>query len=608
MEDQGRRLLLAVAIAFGLMLVWQWLFPPQRKPKPDAAAEPAVEEAQSGAEGDGAGRGEEPGEEAAGPRGPERRYELAFDKFTVQFSTYGGALASWKLTEPKFADRSVDGHPPLELVRAGDDPRWRPFDVWFVDSTYGIPAAAEWTPVVDGQWAAGDDGVLRPAGDAPAAIAFEYRSPALRVTKRYRFIPEDYLVEMTVDVEKLAPGDARESLAISTFQFQEPSSGKKRSFGGQLPRMWEAACYANGSVRHATLAELTKSDRGQTGEIRWAGFAHPYFLAALSPRNDTKERLACNARAVRERDGVMEMTLLYPEIVIRDGDPVYSRVVTGYFGPKFIDRLQQVSSLVGYDTAFEGAIELGKLAIIGKPMLWLLKQFHAVVGNWGVAIILLTIVIQALTLPWTTKSMRSMKAMSRLRPQMEKIREKYKDDKQRQQVEMMNLYKAHKVNPLAGCLPMVLQMPIWFALYRSLRVAAELYQAPFIPGWLDDLTAPDPYYVMPILLLGMMFLQTKLQPTPVESGQQKLMMYGMPLMFGFFSLYFPSGLTLYILTNTVLRTAHQVYLNRTDPGGAGGPAGSGAPDPGQGAASSAARPATRETGPRKQRGKRRGRR
>jgi len=162
--------------------------------------------------------------------------------------------------------------------------------------------------------------------------------------------------------------------------------------------------------------------------------------------------------------------------------------------------------------------------------------------------------------------MRSMKAMANLRPQMDKIKEKYPDDKQRQQVETMSLYKAHKINPLAGCLPMVLQMPIWFALYRSLSVAAELHQVPFIPGWLDDLTSPDPYYIMPVMLLGAMFLQTKLQPNPVESMQQKIMLYGMPLMFGFFSLMFPSGLTLYILTNTIIRSSHQYYLNRKDGG------------------------------------------
>jgi YidC/Oxa1 family membrane protein insertase len=129
----------------------------------------------------------------------------------------------------------------------------------------------------------------------------------------------------------------------------------------------------------------------------------------------------------------------------------------------------------------------------------------------------------------------------------------------------MNLYKANKVSPLAGCLPMLLQMPIWFALYRTLMVAAELYQAPFIPGWIDDLTAPDPYYALPIALMGMMFVQAKLSPTTADSTQQKMMMYGLPLVFGVFGFFFPAGLTLYIFTNTCMTALHNVWMNRTEP-------------------------------------------
>jgi YidC/Oxa1 family membrane protein insertase len=158
-----------------------------------------------------------------------------------------------------------------------------------------------------------------------------------------------------------------------------------------------------------------------------------------------------------------------------------------------------------------------------------------------------------------------MKQMAKLRPKIEALQKKYKDDRQKQQVEMMNLYKAHGVNPMAGCLPMLLQVPIWMSLYEMLRTAAELYHEPFIPGWIDDLTAADPYFVMPIVLIGMMFLQAKMSPATVDSAQQKVMMYGLPLMFGTFSLFLPSGLTLYILTNTVLTLLHQLWMNRTDP-------------------------------------------
>jgi YidC/Oxa1 family membrane protein insertase len=147
---------------------------------------------------------------------------------------------------------------------------------------------------------------------------------------------------------------------------------------------------------------------------------------------------------------------------------------------------------------------------------------------------------------------------------MDEIRTKFESDKQRMNVEMMNLYKTHNINPLGGCLPMLLQMPVWFALYRALNVSAELYQAPFV-GWLNDLTRPDPYYIVPVVMTGLMFIQQKITPSTVDSAQQRMMLIMMPLMFGSFSLFFPSGLTVYILTNTLLTMAHQFWMNNTDP-------------------------------------------
>jgi YidC/Oxa1 family membrane protein insertase len=191
-----------------------------------------------------------------------------------------------------------------------------------------------------------------------------------------------------------------------------------------------------------------------------------------------------------------------------------------------------------------------------------LRALQSAVVNWGIAIILLTIVVKLATLYWTHKSMVSMKRMAKLKPQLEKIKEKYKDDRQRQQAETMNLFKANNVNPMAGCLPMLLQMPVWFALYRSLSVAAELYQAKFL--WLDDLTAADPYFILPVFMTAMMLVQGRLQPQTAAGGQQKFLTYGMPAIFGVMSLFFPAGLTLYISTNSLLTLGHHFYLRRAD--------------------------------------------
>jgi YidC/Oxa1 family membrane protein insertase len=197
-------------------------------------------------------------------------------------------------------------------------------------------------------------------------------------------------------------------------------------------------------------------------------------------------------------------------------------------------------------------------------MLWLLKVFYRMFGNWGIAIILLTVVVKLLTLYWTQKSMRSMKQMQRLKPKIDELRAKFKDDKERLNQEMMALYKIHKVNPLGGCLPMLIQMPIWFALYRTLGNAVELYRSNFA-GWITDLTAPDPYYVLPIAMGISMYAQQAITPQPMEGTQAKMMKYFMPGFFTLMMLALPSGLTLYIFVNTVLTMIHQWYMNKTEP-------------------------------------------
>ena len=251
--------------------------------------------------------------------------------------------------------------------------------------------------------------------------------------------------------------------------------------------------------------------------------------------------------------------------------PVDQREVVAYFGPKNYDLLDHADAVAGFATGFKDTIDFGhlpglglSLAFIGKPLLWLLGKLNGVVGNWGVAIILLTVIVKLLTLFWTTRSMRSMKAMAAVSPQVQEIQKKYGDDKQRAQMETMALYKTHGIRPLAGCAPMFLQIPIWSALYIMLQASGELYQQPFIPGWIGDLTNTDPYYVLPVALFVTMFAQARLTPQNANQPGQKMMQYGMPVMFGIMSFWFPSGLTLYIFTNTVLSSLHSLWMNKFD--------------------------------------------
>jgi YidC/Oxa1 family membrane protein insertase len=234
-------------------------------------------------------------------------------------------------------------------------------------------------------------------------------------------------------------------------------------------------------------------------------------------------------------------------------------------GPKILSQLDAVT-VAGQQAHLGDVIDYGWLGSVtewlSRPMLVVLKAIHYVVRNWGLAIIVLTILIKLVTFIPTQQSMKSMKAMAKLKPEMDKLRERFGNDKNQLNLAMMELYKKHGVNPLGGCLPILIQMPVYIALYSMLGNSVELYRSPFL-GWIRDLTAADPYFVLPVLTGALMFLQQKTQPTPPDP-QQKTMMYLMPVMFTAFSIFLPAGLTIYILTNTILTFLQQWWLNRHD--------------------------------------------
>lgn len=555
MEDQGKRLLLAVAIVFLIMMAWSVLFPPD-KPEEEPTAD-APETAETTPKPGGTADTAAPDAPDApaptadeGPRPDEQRWVFDFDRFRAELSSYGGALVSWELKGNQFRDRTADELKQLDLVNTGDREDLRPFQISFPDSTHAIPERTSWELV----------------RKTDTELELRWASPDIEVVKTFQFYPEDFLLTLNVTVRKLSAGEANQALEISLFRFQDPSVETGGGLASSVSLAWTSACYLDEELEWYSAKTLAKKDKMFAGQVQWAGFHHSFFLAAIAPVLEKTDRLTCTARAADPSVyGAMEMALGFPFISKLEQGDTYTKQVTAYYGPKFLEDLEAVPDIVGYDPQFEESVDLGWFAIIARPLMWLLKAFHGVVGNWGLAIIMLTMVVMAITLPWQTKSMRSMRAMAKLRPEIEKLQKKYEGDRQRINVEMMNLYKTHNINPLAGCLPLILQMPVWIALYRSLSVAAELYQAPFIPGWLNDMTAPDPYYILPVLLTGMMFLQTRLTPTTVDSTQQKILMYGMPVMFGFFSLFFPSGLTVYIFTSTLLRIGHQMWMLRNEP-------------------------------------------
>ena len=579
MQEQGKRLLVAVALGLGVILLWNQ-FVHKDEPPPaaqhgsssgSAAGSAGSAPAPSAAMGwlSPIGPAEGAGGAPAKPGAEGSDITLPFQHFIATFSNSCGGLVSWKLIDPRYDRDSTKGEllPPRahitddgKPVPAGDPrlanlPACGAFDVNFVGgSTFFVPHDATWT------------------GEkvSPTEVRFRYTSDELTVVKDFQIFPDDYVVRMAVQVTaRPSAGLANQRLAISVYAFQDPAE-LKNSSSRVAARAWSSGTLRDDAVITTDVDALMKEPRFEPsrehgGVVHWTGFDHPFLLAGYAPqpgdRIDKQTWASAGTKGLPR--GFMRTDILYQPTPLKSGETL-TKTIVGYLGPKNYDDLKAADTAAGFSTGFNIVIDFGWFAFIGRPLLWLLQKFWEFTGSWGVAIVLLTIFVKLITLYWTTKSMRSMKAMAALAPQLKALQTKYGDDKQRQQAETMALYKEHGVNPVAGCLPILLQMPIWIALYRMLANAGELYLQPFIPGWIDDLTNTDPYYVLPAVLFISMFVQARLQPASVDSTQQKFLQYGMPIMFGVMAFIFPSGLTLYMLTNNLLSMAHSVYMNKFD--------------------------------------------
>jgi YidC/Oxa1 family membrane protein insertase len=536
MQEQGKRLILAVALMLGVLFAWQKFFAPKEEPKkPNVPAQtlpqgPLTAPPQVGSAPE------------SGSLGPEQKIKLAFPNVVVEFSNRDAVVASWQLTDPRYVHDVSKGELVPNKLATGE------LAIGFSpDSTYKLPKQTEWTGTKT----------------SDRQVVYTLKTDGLEITKTFDVVPEAYLVKCTIAVKPR--GDAHEKLVVVAYGYQDPKTDDTGS-ARIAARVWQSSTDRADGNRVATsvTALADPKDGGPRFEkdFKWTGFEHPYLLMGFAPKLVAGQTVEKHTQA-DGHDGLMRTEIVFP---LNVGPSQYELV--GYLGPKSWDHLNAANTSAGFSTGFPDVMDFGWFGFIGKPLLWLLIQFQSVIGNWGIAIILLTVLVKLVTLPFVTKSMRSMKTMSLLAPQLKELNKKYPGDKQRLQMETMALYSKHGVNPLTGCLPMFMQMPIWVALYRMLSNAGELYKQPFIPGWIGDLTAADPYYVLPVALCIAMFAQARLQPTnpdPSQRTQQQMMQYGMPLAFGIGSFFFPSGLTLYIFTNTLLTAVQSVWLNKYDP-------------------------------------------
>ncbi len=378
----------------------------------------------------------------------------------------------------------------------------------------------------------------------------------LVVERVYDFDNSNYLINLAVTVKNNSDSILQgiPQLGLVNTRFDGVVSPSNRFlFGGPV-------AFIDGGLQEIKAKEFADGPKTLQGAIQWAGYEGNYFLCAIVPKD------GAGSTFTMQGTDMLAATQLAGQIETLQPGKEKSYDYHVYYGPKKLEMLQDI----GYN--LDRSINFGWFDIIAKPTLWLLNMFYSIVHNYGVAIILVTVLFKGAFWPISQKGMKSMKNMQKLQPKMVKIKEKYKSDPTKMNQEVMSLYKTYKVNPLGGCLPMVLQIPVFFALYKVLLQCIELRHAPFML-WITDLSAPDRLFIgfdlpylggLPVLTLLMgasMFLQQKLSPTTADPTQAKIMMF-LPVVFTFMFLNFASGLVLYWFINNLLSILQQVLINR----------------------------------------------
>ncbi|HMF43586.1 MAG TPA: membrane protein insertase YidC [Polyangia bacterium] len=558
-----KRTIIAIALCVGVLVVWTQLLAP--KPQPPSATPPAGQMTPPPPAPTtpptllpGTPSAAAPGTAAPVTNRPERLVEINTPEVRFVFSSLGGTLLHAQLKEKQFLDRDGDPTSGHDVVRATDAAD-APMRTTFQKSGFPTPA--------DGAW--------ETSQPTPESVVFAADVGAVHIEKRYTLDKPRYRLHLDVVVANRGDSDLGSDLTIAIGGRQDPNKKGGGFFSGVSANISAAVCWSNNNrnaerkaIENLGKDTIKESDGGPT--VGWIAADEKFFMVAAVPFVQMlPEQRLCAAHATGVDAGVV--TLWFSEQVVKAKSEI-SYPFALFAGPKFTDDLEAVQAPARPATmappAAAAPANLDKsvdvtFAWLAGTILTLLRFFHRFAHNWGLAIVLLTLFIKAVTFYPTQKSLLSAKKMQKLAPKMAAIRKKYENDRQRQSVETMNLYKAHGVSPFGGCLPSLIQMPIWIALYSTLNYAVELYRAPFI-FHLHDLTAKDPYYVTPLVMGGVMFAQMKMSPAGADPQQQAMMSVMMPLMFTVFSLFLPSGLAVYMLTSYLFGILQQLYVNRLD--------------------------------------------
>lgn len=553
--DEQKRLFLAVVLSIAVLLGYQYFFTPA--PRPDNQNQNAPLQTMDSSESDSPKVSDFTAETEPAPAPPAqtelrdfRTITLSTPYYTIRVSEHKAAVTSLTLNDYK--ETNDDGAPAKQLVTKE-----------LAEITGGIfavdTAQASIRGLADAVFSADTDGTDISLNQGKKDITFSWTNPdGITVKKVFTFRADSYLIHCDVIVQNGSGIPVNDGITISVPGYFNDDVQARSRFAFEGP-----VAYIDNKFTTIKPKDIEDKDT-YSGVVGWAGYTSRYFLAAVMP--DTPEDATLKLSFA---DDVVTNRLV-TRIPRLDPEKQHQQSFTLYMGPKSHKILSR------YDNLLKKSINFGFFDIIAKPLLIAMNFIHDIIPNYGVAIILLTIFIKLIFWPLGTKSYKSMNEMKKVQPLMMEIREKYKNDKQRMNQEIMGLYKTYKVNPASGCLPLLVQMPIFFALYRMLYMAIELRHAPFV-GWIKDLSGPDrlfhfsfavPFMDAPsgipvlTLLMGASFLlQQKMTPTAGDPMQAKMMML-MPIFMTVLFINFPAGLVLYMFVNNIISMGQQYYTQK----------------------------------------------
>jgi YidC/Oxa1 family membrane protein insertase len=528
-----KRALIAVILSVGVFYLFSSVFAPEKLKTPSTATPVPAQNSTSAA--NGAAATQQPAA-VPSPTQPVPQNDsgklvtVETGLFTAVFSPHGASLKS--LTLKNYHEQNTKDGKPV-LLGADVDPSLPDFSTR--STGFNLPYSAIYTSDVAS--------ILLAGGDSRQLVFNHISGQGFTVRKIYTFIGDSYGIRLDTEVFNNSAAPLTGAIQhVMTYPAEPKVKDNRFDTAGFY-------IFVDNGLVNNNVKDVASASKLFDKNIQWSGFADKYFFSGILAEKSS----IASVELKKNTAGFMESIVSSPNFTINPGQSakINHRL---FVGPKDIDILKAQGN------SLEQSLDLGWFTVIAKPLLYTLKFFNRYVHNYGIAIIIITIILKILFFPLTHKSYVSMKGMQKIQPEMNKIREKHKDDRDGMNRAVMELYREHKVNPLGGCLPMVVQIPVFFALYKALMFSIELRHAPFFL-WITDLSDKDPYYVTPIIMGVTMFIQQKMTPSQMDPMQQKMML-ALPVVFTFMFLSFPSGLVLYWLVNNVLTIGQQMYINK----------------------------------------------